>query len=121
MRTFLLVTLVLVAMPASANSIEEAFCRAASVPVDRMEASEKFCRSFSRALHQLPAATAQEASVMFSPENLALMTTMMAAWIGSQGVPIVGQVVDAALLSLGVILLAAQDPWRSSRPALGGS
>lgn len=95
-------------MPASANSIEEAFCRTASVPVDRMETSEKFCRSFSRALLQLPAATAQEASVMLSPENLALMTTMMAAWVGSQGVPIVGQVVDAALLSLGVILLAAQ-------------
>jgi hypothetical protein len=108
MRILLLLAALLLAPAASANSIEEAFCRAASIPVERMETSEKLCRSFSRALLQLPAATAQEASVLLSPENLALMTTMMAAWIGSQGVPIVGQVVDVALLSLGVIMVAAQ-------------
>jgi len=104
----MLLAALLLAAPASANSIEEALCPAASIPVERMETSEKLCRSFSRALLQLPAATAQEASVLLSPENLALMTTMMAAWVGSQGVPIVGQVVDAALLSLGVIMVAAQ-------------
>lgn len=108
MRTIAVLAALLIAAPASANSIEEALCRAASIPVERMESSEKLCRSFARALHQLPAATAKEASVLLSPENLALMTAMMAAWIGSQGIPIVGQAVDAALLAFGVVMLAAQ-------------
>jgi hypothetical protein len=108
MRIFALLGLLLLGAPASANSIEEALCRVASIPVQRMETSEKLCRSFSRALVQLPAATAKEASALLSPENLALMTTMMVAWMGTQGVPIVGQAVDTALLSLGVIMLAVQ-------------
>jgi hypothetical protein len=33
---------------------------------------------------------------------------MMVAWVGTQGIPIVGQAVDAALLALGVIMIAAQ-------------
>jgi hypothetical protein len=108
MKTFALLAILLLGAPASANSIEEALCRVASTPVQRMETSEKLCRSFARALLQLPAATAREASALLSPENLALMTTMMVAWMGTQGVPIVGQAVDAALLSLGIIMIAAQ-------------
>lgn len=45
---------------------------------------------------------------MLSPESLTVMAGMTAAWLGAQGVPIVAQAVDAALLSLGVIALASQ-------------
>lgn len=108
MRTLALLSTLFIAAPASANSIEQALCRATSIPVEKMEPSEKLCRSFARALHQLPAATAHEASVLLTPENLALMTAMIATWVGTQGIPIVGQAVDAALLTLGVVLLTAQ-------------
>ncbi|MBN1204949.1 MAG: hypothetical protein JXB05_08490 [Myxococcaceae bacterium] len=124
MRTLALLVTLLLAVPASANSIEKALCRAASISVEQMEAPEKLCRSFTRALSQLPAATAREASALLSPENLALMTTMMVAWMGTQGIPIVGQAVDAALLSLGVVLIAiqsaelAQALWRYANETL---
>ncbi|HEY0093920.1 MAG TPA: restriction endonuclease fold toxin-2 domain-containing protein [Archangium sp.] len=45
---------------------------------------------------------------MVSPESLTLLGTMTAAWIGSQGIPVVGQTVDAALLTLGIAMAAAQ-------------
>jgi hypothetical protein len=73
-----------------------------------MENPEKLCRSFSRALAKLPATMTDDAKALLTPENLALMGTLTAAWIGSQGVPVVGEVVDAALLVLGVTLLAGQ-------------
>lgn len=98
----------LFAFSASANSIEEALCRTISEPVARMAHEEKLCRSFSRALAALPAAVTDDAKALLTPENLTLMGTMTAAWLGSQGVPIVGQVVDGALLVLGVALLASQ-------------
>jgi hypothetical protein len=73
-----------------------------------MEKEEKLCRSFSRALARLPATMTEDARVLLTPENLALMGTLTTVWLGSQGVPIAGQVVDAALLALGVTLLAGQ-------------
>jgi hypothetical protein len=73
-----------------------------------MAASEKFCLSFARALRELPQATAEEARAMLSPETLGLMVVMTGAWAGTQGIPVVGQAVDATLLTLGVILLTAQ-------------
>jgi hypothetical protein len=73
-----------------------------------METPEKLCLSFARALHKLPEATADEARLFLTPENVALMAVMTAAWIGTQGIPIVGQAVDAALLALGVTMLAMQ-------------
>jgi hypothetical protein len=98
----------LFAFSASANSIEDALCRTTSLPVARMEKEEKLCRSFSRALAELPATMTEDARVLLTPENLAIMGTLTAVWLGSQGVPIVGEVVDAALLVLGVSLLAGQ-------------
>jgi hypothetical protein len=73
-----------------------------------MDSSEKLCRSFVQALATLPTAMTQEARVLLTPESLAVMGTLTAAWVGSQGVPIVGQAVDAALLSLGVTLLISE-------------
>ncbi|WP_095979354.1 hypothetical protein [Melittangium boletus] len=98
----------LLAFPASAHSVEESACGGSTLPVARMAHSEKMCRAFSRALAALPAATGAEARALLTPENLALMATMTAAWVGSQGVPVVGQAVDAALLALGVTLLVGQ-------------
>ena len=108
MRTLTLLVALLLAAPAWGNSIEDAFCRPPSTPVARMEATEKFCRSFARALHKLPQSTADEARALLSPESLVLMTAMTAAWVGTQGIPVVGQAVDAALMAVGVILLTAQ-------------
>ncbi|WNG50132.1 hypothetical protein F0U60_42920 [Archangium minus] len=73
-----------------------------------MEKSEKLCRSFVRALGRLPGETMKEVQVMLSPESLALMGTMTTAWLGTQGIPVLGQAVDAALLTLGVVMAAAQ-------------
>lgn len=98
----------LLAVPAAANSVDAALCRTTSLPVARMDSSEKLCRSFARALTVLPGAMTQEARVLLTPETLTLMGTLTAAWVGSQGVPIVGQAVDAALLSLGVTLLISE-------------
>jgi hypothetical protein len=108
MRLPTLLFALFIAAPASANSIEDALCPTSSVPVAQMASSEKLCRSFVRALHRLPQATADEARAFLTPENLTLMAGMTAAWLGTQGIPVVGQVVDAALLALGVTLLAAQ-------------
>lgn len=101
----------LLAVPSWANSLdylEETTCQGTHSSVDQMARSEKVCRSFVRALKGLPEATAVQAQALLTPENLTLMAATTAIWLGSQGIPLVGQVVDAALLSLGVILLAAQ-------------
>ncbi len=98
----------LFAFSASAKSAEDALCRTTSLPVARMEKEEKLCRAFSRALSELPATMTEDARVLLTPENLALMGTLTAVWLGSQGVPVAGEVVDAALLALGVSLLAGQ-------------
>ncbi|HYO70687.1 MAG TPA: restriction endonuclease fold toxin-2 domain-containing protein [Archangium sp.] len=89
----------LLAVPAAANSLDDALCRTTSL---------KLCRSFAQALATLPAAMTQEAQALLTPETLAVMGTLTAAWAGSQGVLIVGQAVDAALLSLGVTLLISE-------------
>jgi hypothetical protein len=39
---------------------------------------------------------------------MALMVGMTGAWVGTQGIPVVGQAVDATVLTLGVVLLTAQ-------------
>jgi hypothetical protein len=101
----------LLAVPSWANSLdylEETACQGTYSSVDQMARSEKLCRAFVRALKGLPEATAVQAQALLTPENLTLMAATTAIWLGSQGIPLVGQVVDAALLSLGVILLAAQ-------------
>ncbi|PTL81804.1 restriction endonuclease fold toxin-2 domain-containing protein [Vitiosangium sp. GDMCC 1.1324] len=98
----------LLTFSASASSLDVALCRTTSLPVARMESQEKLCRSFARALAALPATMTDDARVLLTPENLALMGTLTTAWLGSQGVPVVGEVVDAALLVLGVSLLAGQ-------------
>jgi len=111
MRIILLCFGLFLAAPVWANSldeIEETACRTSSLHVARMADSEKLCRSFVRALAGLPEATAEQAQAMLTPENLALMAATTTLWMGSQAVPIVGQAVDAALVTLGVVLLAAQ-------------
>ncbi|WP_143178141.1 restriction endonuclease fold toxin-2 domain-containing protein [Cystobacter ferrugineus] len=108
MRALIVLIGLLFAAPAWANSMEDALCQAPSTPVDRMESTEKFCRSTVRALGQLPRSTANEARALLTPESLALMVTMTTAWAGTQGIPVVGQAVDAALMSIGVILITAQ-------------
>lgn len=98
----------LFASSAWATSAEESLCGRPSVPVVRMEKQEKFCRSFSRAMAALPEAMAADTRALLSPENIAVMGLLTATWLGSQGVPVVGQAVDAALFTLGVALLMGQ-------------
>jgi hypothetical protein len=98
----------LLAAPASANSFVDAMCGQASVQVVQMAAPEKLCRSFALALPKLPTAVSEDARELLTPENLAAMVALTAAWVGTQGVPVVGQAVDAALLALGVTLLMIQ-------------
>jgi hypothetical protein len=107
MRIILCCLGLLFAAPAFANSMENGLCPKAS-SFSKMETSEKLCRSFIRALGKLPAETTREARAMLSPESLAIMGGATAAWLGSQGIPVVGQAVDAAFLALGVIALASQ-------------
>jgi hypothetical protein len=73
-----------------------------------MVSSEKLCRSFVLALAEVPNATQQEAQALLTPENLAAMTSLTGVWLASQGVPVVGEAVDAALVGLGIVLMAAQ-------------
>ncbi|WP_257461053.1 restriction endonuclease fold toxin-2 domain-containing protein [Archangium lipolyticum] len=108
MRFFICCLGLMLAQPALANSIEDGICQARTQPVIQMEGPEKLCRSFVRALGKLPVEATREVQALLTPESLAAMSTLTAAWLGAQGVPIVGQVVDAALLSLGVIALTAQ-------------
>jgi hypothetical protein len=101
----------LLAVPAWANSLESlerTACQVSHARVEQMPDSEKLCRAFVRALIALPEATAEQAQSLLTPENLAFMAATTALWLGSQGVPIVGQAVDTALLSIGIIVLAAQ-------------
>ncbi|QRN98349.1 hypothetical protein JRI60_04610 [Archangium violaceum] len=105
---FIVCILLLVGAPAWANSLEKVLCQTSPQPVARMVGSEKFCRSFARALAQLPEEAAHEVGAMLTPENLTVMASMTAAWLGTQGIPIVGQAVDATLIALGVTLLALQ-------------
>lgn len=108
MRIILCCLGLLFAAPALANSVEDGLCHAPPQPVATMEKSEKLCRAFVRALGQLPGETMKEVQVMLSPESLALMGTMTTAWLGTQGIPVLGQAVDAALLTLGIVMAAAQ-------------
>ncbi|MFE8602025.1 restriction endonuclease fold toxin-2 domain-containing protein [Archangium violaceum] len=73
-----------------------------------MEKPEKLCRAFVRAMEKMPGEAMNEVQAVLSPESMALMGTMTMAWIGSQGIPVLGQAVDVALLSLGVMMAAAQ-------------
>jgi hypothetical protein len=73
-----------------------------------MEGSERLCRSFALAMAEVPEAISEEVRAMLTPESLAAMMTLSAAWMGAQGLPVIGQAVDVALVVLGVALLAAQ-------------
>ncbi|HZH13347.1 MAG TPA: restriction endonuclease fold toxin-2 domain-containing protein [Archangium sp.] len=108
MRAFIFFLSLWLATPAFANTLEEVLCRTTPNPVARMEGSEKLCRSLALALANVPEATSEEVRAMLTPESLAAMMALSAAWMGAQGVPVVGQAVDAALVGLGVALLAAQ-------------
>jgi hypothetical protein len=127
MRIILCCLGLLFAAPALANSVEDGLCHARPQPVATMEKSEKLCRAFVRALGRLPGETMKEVQVMLSPESLALMGTMTTAWLGTQGIPVLGQAVDAALLTLGVVMAAAQTAavkdslWNYVRHATGAS
>ena len=96
------------ATPAFANSLEGVLCKTTPIPIAQMEGSEKLCRSFALALAEMPKAMSEEVRAMLTPESLAAMMALSATWMGAQGVPVVGQVVDAALVVLGIALLAAQ-------------
>ncbi|WP_257452687.1 restriction endonuclease fold toxin-2 domain-containing protein [Archangium lipolyticum] len=108
MRIILCCLCLLFAAPAFANSVEDGLCHARPQPIETMEKSEKLCRAFIRALGRMPDEAMREVQAMLSPESLALMGTMTTAWIGSQGIPVLGQAVDVALLALGVVMAAAQ-------------
>ena len=96
------------AAPAFASSLEGALCNTTRAPVAQMEGSEKLCRSFALALADVPEAMSEEVRAMLTPESIAAMMSLNAAWLGSQGVPVVGQAVDVALVVFGVAMLAAQ-------------
>ncbi|HZH74722.1 MAG TPA: restriction endonuclease fold toxin-2 domain-containing protein [Archangium sp.] len=108
MRIILCCLGLLFAAPAFASVVEDGLCHARPQPVEKMERSEKLCRAFVRAMGKLPGETMREVQAMLSPESLALMGTMTTAWVGSQGIPMLGQTVDVALLTLGVAMAAAQ-------------
>jgi hypothetical protein len=108
MRLIALCLGLLLAAPAAANSIEDALCGPASAPVTGMAGSEKLCRASVRSFSELPAATHAELGVLLTPENLATMMTLSSVWLGTQGVPVVGEAVDLALGSLGVVLVTVQ-------------
>jgi hypothetical protein len=97
-----------VAAPAAAGSVENALCGPASIQVAGMASKEKLCRASVRSFSELPAATTAELAALLTPENLATMTALTSVWLGTQGVPMVGEAVDLALLSLGVVLVTAQ-------------
>jgi hypothetical protein len=98
----------LFATPAAANSIEDELCGTLSASVVHMPDGEKLCRASVRSFAQLPASTSAELSALLTPENLATMTAMTSVWLGTQGIPVVGEAVDVALLALGVVLVAVQ-------------
>ena len=110
MKAVLCCLTLLVAVPASATLMEDSLCRmqAGPVPVEQMVKSEKLCRAFVRSLGELPGETMKEVEALLSPESMAALGAITAAWVGTQGVPVVGQVVDAALLVVGVAMAAAQ-------------
>lgn len=108
LRILLLCITLGLASPALAGSPQDALCGKTSMPVSQMANSEKLCRSFALALAEVPNATQREAQALLTPENLATMSALAGIWLASQGVPVVGETVDAALASLGIILMAAQ-------------
>jgi hypothetical protein len=73
-----------------------------------MAGGEKLCRASVRSSAALPAASAAELKALLTPENLATMAALTSVWLGTQGVPLVGEAVDATLLTLGVALVAVQ-------------
>lgn len=125
MRNFFLCLILWFAVPAWANSLEETMCSRAPDSVAELASSQKLCHSFVMALQKVPGAMTAEVLALLTPENLAVMGTLTSVWIGSQGIPAVGQAVDAALLTLGVILLASQAAelskalWEYARRSVG--
>jgi hypothetical protein len=73
-----------------------------------MAGAEKLCRSSVRSFAELPTASAAELRALLTPENLATMAALTSIWLGTQGVPLVGEAVDATLATLGITLVAIQ-------------
>lgn len=125
MRSILFCLVLWSAAPVRANSLENTVCAKGPASVQEMAGSQKLCRSFVMALEKTPGAMTEEVRAVLTPENLAFMVTLTSVWMGSQGVPAVGQAVDAALLTLGVVLLAAQAAdlsnalWQYTHKTLG--
>jgi hypothetical protein len=88
MKTIICFLGLLLAAPAFANSLEGVLCKTTSAPVTQMVGSEKLCRSFALALADVPEAMSEEVRAMLTPESLAAMMTLSAAWLGAQGVPV---------------------------------
>jgi hypothetical protein len=97
MRIILCCLGLLFSAPAFASAVEDGLCHARPQPVEKMERSEKLCRAFVRAIGKLPGETMREVQALLSPESLALMGTMTTAWVGSQGIPVLGQTVSLAI------------------------
>ena len=115
MRALICCAALLFALPASANSLERWVCQPAAtvgkqvaIAVKDMATSEKLCRAFVRALDTLPEEALAQAGAMLAPESIEAMVALSTVWAVSQGVPGVGQAVDAALAVLSVVLLAVQ-------------
>jgi hypothetical protein len=108
MRNFFLCLVLWLATPAWAHSLENRVCAAAPASVEKMTSSQKLCLSFVMALGKVPEAMTGEVLALLTPENLTAMSALTSVWMGSQGVPGVGQAVDAALLTLGVVLMTVQ-------------
>jgi hypothetical protein len=125
MRSLVLCLSLWFAVPAWANAIEDTVCERAPESVAEMANSQKLCRSFVMALEKVPGAMTGEVLALLTPESLKAMGTLTSAWIVSQGVPAVGQAVDAALLTLGLVLMAAQAAelsnalWEYAKKSLG--
>src|SRR5690349_16645433 len=102
MRLFALCVGLLLATPATANSVEDALCGPTSAPVAHMAGGEQLGRATVRSYAAIPAASAAEFGALLTPQNLTPMAALTPVWLGTQGVPVVGEAVDATLLALGV-------------------
>lgn len=68
-------------------------------PVSQMTTAEKLGAAIERAASHLPSEAAAKLRSLATPEALATMVGVTALWAGSQFVPVLGEVVDVALLA----------------------
>lgn len=74
-------------------------------PVSQMTAAEKLGAAIERAASHLPAEAAAKLRSLATPEALATMVGVTALWAGSQFVPVLGEVVDVAILAYAAFAL----------------